>query len=124
MNSPWNNLPEVNKKIQSMFDLENINGSKPLSKEGIRKVLQALETAGILERLKQYDPNLSIDETPRPIKDLTAVREFIETLEQAVATDNTKELTTDDLLRGIAKIKEALLNQIINSKITNDLTDD
>lgn len=124
MNSPWNNLPEVNKKIQNMFDLESINGSKPLSKEGIRKVLQALETAGILERLKQYDPNLSTDEPPRPIKDLTAVREFIETLEQAVAADNTEELTTDDLIRGIAKIKEALLNQIINSKITNDLTDD
>ncbi|KJS22143.1 MAG: hypothetical protein VR72_07245 [Clostridiaceae bacterium BRH_c20a] len=105
MCSTWKSLPDGN----------STNTPKLVSKEGIKKILQALENAAVLEKLKQNNASstdtLSLPETSRPI-DLTCVSEFIQILEQVAAPDSTQELTIDNLLKGLNGIKESLLSQV------------
>jgi len=121
--SNWGNISEANMNLKKILEMSNQNEPKPLSKEALTKVLQALDTAGVLNRLKQNDTNLSApdstEEPPRAIKDLTPVRKFIQTIEQAAAPENTQEFTSDDLKKGIAEVMEALFSQIANSQKQN-----
>jgi len=116
----WGNVSDVNMKLKKIFEMDSQKEPKPLPKEALNKVLQALDAAGVLNRLKQNDTSLSTPdntlEPSKPIKDLTPVREFIETIKQAAFPESIQEFTTDDLKKGIAAVVEDLLSQVNNSQ--------
>ncbi|MFZ5942891.1 MAG: hypothetical protein ACOYVD_02190 [Bacillota bacterium] len=89
--------------------------SKIIPKEGIKKVLQELETAGALEKLKGNNIKSSASRNGKPKIDLTLVREFVQTIEQ-IAASETRELTKDEFLKAMEAIKESLFSQLDNQK--------